>query len=392
MKTNNLNLTILLVFSLIIISCRSSKQIFEYGSVKPTSSVETIKISNINNLPLCKVQIDGKEYVFLVDTGAPTIIPPTIFHSLNLKSYFEEEVTDTNNGKRKQIFTILPEIKIGNLTFQNIGCVVMDIENPTLKCFGFDGIIGANLLAKMVWQFDYKKNEIRASSEFKYFNQKYDYVIPFEYNNQKTPKINGIVSNKKLTFSLDTGYNGSLSINNNFQYSMNNTPKENFVRNRGANAIGFYGTDEFKDNFILRSDLQLNNFHFINKIVKSGNSTLIGNDFLKNFLFSIEKKKKKIYLQTINSEIESLKSFGFSYTFKNNEAYVISKFANQEIPLELNDRILKINNIDLSKLSNEQICQYTINKIDENLNDMEITILRNNKIFTYKLVKKEFIK
>ena len=189
---------------------------------------------------------------------------------------------------------------------------------------------------------------------------------------------------KKLTFSLDTGYNGSLSINNNFQYFMNNTPKENFVRNRGANAIGFYGTDEFKDNFILRSDLQLNNFHFINKIVKSGNSTLIGNDFLKNFLFSIDWENKKIYLQTINSEIESLKSFGFSYTFKNNEAYVISKFANQEIPLELNDRILKINNIDLSKLSNEQICQYTINKIDENLNDMEITILRNNKIFTYK--------
>ena len=153
MKINILKLTLLILSSTFLISCGSTKQLFDYGSVKTSNQIETIKISNINNLPICKVLIGEKEYNFLIDTGAPTVIPNEIFQRLKLKSFFTEEITDANNKKRKQNFTILPEIKIDNLIFKEIGCVVMDIETPALKCFGFDGIIGANLLAKMVWQF-----------------------------------------------------------------------------------------------------------------------------------------------------------------------------------------------------------------------------------------------
>ena len=163
MKINILKLTLLILSSTFLISCGSTKQLFDYGSVKTSNQIETIKISNINNLPICKVLIGEKEYNFLIDTGAPTVIPNEIFQRLKLKSFFTEEITDANNKKRKQNFTILPEIKIDNLIFKEIGCVVMDIETPALKCFGFDGIIGANLLAKMVWQFDFSKNESRAS-------------------------------------------------------------------------------------------------------------------------------------------------------------------------------------------------------------------------------------
>ena len=379
------------LFSLLI-SCGSSKQIFEFGSVKTLNSIENIKINYNYDLPLCKVFIGGKQYVFLVDTGAPTVIPTEIFSRLKLPSYFEEEVTDTNNKKNKQIFTILPSIKIGNLTFEKIGCVVMDIKTSELKCYGFDGIIGANLLAKMAWQFDYTKQEIRATSNFENFKQDYDFVISFQYNNQKTPKINGKILDKNLVFTLDTGYSGNLSINNDSKYYSSNIDKNNFIKIKGINAIGLYGYDELKDNFILKSDIEFGESIIAQEIIKSGNSNLIGNEFLKHYLFSIDWKNKKIYLKNINKQKEPIKSFGFTYIFKDNNAIVISKFENKNIPIQLNDRILKINNTDFTKLPTEKICEYSTNKIEDNLNQIEITVERNNKILSYKLTKEEFLK
>ena len=107
MKINILKLTLLILSSTFLISCGSTKQLFDYGSVKTSNQIETIKISNINNLPICKVLIGEKEYNFLIDTGAPTVIPNEIFQRLKLKSFFTEEITDTNNKKRKQNFTKL---------------------------------------------------------------------------------------------------------------------------------------------------------------------------------------------------------------------------------------------------------------------------------------------
>ena len=82
MKINILKLTLLILSSTFLISCGSTKQLFDYGSVKTSNQIETIKISNINNLPICKVLIGEKEYNFLIDTGAPTVIPNEIFQRL----------------------------------------------------------------------------------------------------------------------------------------------------------------------------------------------------------------------------------------------------------------------------------------------------------------------
>ena len=100
-----------------------------------------------------------------------------------------------------------------------------------------------------------------------------------------------------------------------------------------------------------------------------------------------------MYFKIINSPIKrTIKSFGFSYIFKDNKAFVVTKFENQSIPIELNDRILMINKIDFSNLSNEKACEYSLKKIDDSfLDDIEVTVERNGKILTYKLTKKDFI-
>ena len=50
-----------------------------------------------------------------------------------------------------------------NLIFKNIGSAVIKFDNNELKCYGFDGIVGANLLAHLFCEFNYQENKIFVS-------------------------------------------------------------------------------------------------------------------------------------------------------------------------------------------------------------------------------------
>ena len=146
-------LILLLIF--LNISCGSNQKFFNSGEAIIRNDLEIIDLKIVNNLPMCQVTINGNEYWFLVDTGAAMVISKEILKDLNLKTLHSATVRDSQKNKATQDFCILPEIKIGNMIFKNIAAVAMTIDNQELKCFGFDGIVGSNLLAKLSWQFDY---------------------------------------------------------------------------------------------------------------------------------------------------------------------------------------------------------------------------------------------
>ena len=87
------NLLILLIF--LNLSCSSSKSFFNKGEVIISNAVEVIDLKMVNDLPLAKVEINGKEYWFLVDTGAATVIWKEIFADLNLETAHSGMVGDS---------------------------------------------------------------------------------------------------------------------------------------------------------------------------------------------------------------------------------------------------------------------------------------------------------
>ncbi|MEY3499232.1 MAG: hypothetical protein RL308_901, partial [Bacteroidota bacterium] len=162
-----------LLFTLLILlnfGCNSSKRFYNSGLVNSKNDIEEIDINIVNDLPLCKVEIEGKIYTFLVDTGAPTVISDEIFQTLKLKESHKSSMTDSQNKKRLEKFAVIPQIKIGNLIFENIGSAVIKFENNELKCFGFDGIVGANLLSHIFCEFNYKENKILVSKNLSAFS------------------------------------------------------------------------------------------------------------------------------------------------------------------------------------------------------------------------------
>lgn len=381
-------------FILLIVGCSSSKKFYNSGYVNSKNEIEKIDLNIINDLPFCQVEIEGKIYSFLVDTGAPTVISDEIFQTLNLKESHKSSMTDSQNKKMQEKFAIIPQIKIGNLIFKDIGSAVIKFENNELKCFGFDGIVGANLLSHLYCEFNYQENKILVSKNITKFNiDKFDFILNFNPKNQKTPIIKGKIFDKNLSFTFDTGFAGKIKIPNNLEYYKKKILQDKFILSNGINSIGLYGKSEVNKSIELKNDIYIDNLLFKDELIDTGESTLIGNEFLKNYIFLIDWKSNKIYFKNIiNNDKKELKSFGFSYLFDRGRAFVVSKIENKNIPINLGDEIIKIDDFDFTLIKNEDVCKYYLNKIEKDKEMIEILIKRDNNLLNFKLKKQTFIK
>ncbi|WP_373739101.1 hypothetical protein [Kaistella sp.] len=114
---------------------------------------------------------------------------------------------------------------------------------------------------------------------------------------------------------------------------------------------------------------------------------LVGNQFLKNYEFILDWKTNTLHLKPIIQPETTLKSFGFSYRFINNKAVISLIFRDKNIPLEMNDEIVSINDISLDNLHTEDSCKYYLNTIEKELSKITIRIRRGNEIKVFDLEK-----
>lgn len=90
-----------LLFLTIIVSAQG-KRFFENGEAELKNPVEKINLNYTNELPFVKVNINGKIYQFLFDSGAPTVISTSIYNELDLKKKHRSKVTDSKKISRNK--------------------------------------------------------------------------------------------------------------------------------------------------------------------------------------------------------------------------------------------------------------------------------------------------
>lgn len=379
-----------LLFLAITVSAQG-KRFFENGEAELKNAVEKINLTYTNELPFVKVNINGRIYQFLFDSGAPTVISTSIYNELNLKKKHRSKVTDSKKNKQEQIFTVVPEIKVDEITFKNIGAVVMDLKGIEFECFKIDGIIGANQMAKLFWRINYSENSIEATKDLANFpNEGYETVFSFNPKPQKTPVIEAQILFKKINLTFDTGFTGTVRISNK-EYN----PKDNevkFVETYGTSSVGAFGAGKpessyyFKPNYIFLDEQK-----FEDEIISTGSSSLLGNEFLKKFRFIMDWKNNKIYLNKIKNYPSKLESFGFAYRFIDHKAKVVLLFNGSDIPLKLDDEILSINNTNLENLDQESVCKYLENRLEKNRDSVDVRVKREGKVLDFTITKKEYL-
>jgi predicted aspartyl protease len=384
------HLLLLFVFCITIISAQG-KRFFEGGEAVLKNDVEKVNLTFANELPLIKVSINGKPYQFLFDTGAPTVISNAVYNELNLKKKHKSKVGDSQKNKQEQIFTELPEMIVDQVVFKNIGAVVVDLEGPEFGCLKIDGILGANQMAKLFWRINYSENMLEATKDLtKFSTDGYETVFTFKPKPQKTPMISSEILDKKINLTFDTGFTGGIKIADSNYDPKNGKVKS--IESYGVNSVGAFGTGKPLSTYHFRADeLLLAGQRFNNEIVMTGNSNLVGNEFLKKFKFIIDWENNKIYLHRIKDVPAKLESFGFAYRFIDYKAKVVLVFQGNNIPLKIDDEILSINNTSFENLSQESSCQYLLNRVEKTTDSIEVKVKRDGKILDFTVAKKEYL-
>ncbi|UWX62111.1 aspartyl protease family protein [Chryseobacterium oranimense] len=379
----------LLILSTTTLSAQG-KKFFKSGEVKLQNPVEKINLRYANDLPFVQVSINGKPYNFLFDTGAPTVISTAVYTELGLEKKHTAKVKDSQKNKQEQIFTILPEMVVDKAVFKNVGAIVMDFSVSELSCFKIDGILGANQMAKLFWKINYAENSLEASEDLTQFNPAdYDIVIPFSPRLQKTPVVETDLQGKKIDLTFDTGFSGRLKITDG-AYDAQKALKSIGVY--GTNSVGAYGAAKPAPGYIFRTAaLPLGNKTFPNEIIATGNTSLIGNDFFKNFVFILDWSGNKIYMKQIKNEPAKLESFGFGYRFIDSKPTVAFVFQEENFPLKVGDTIISINNVNLNSLDKDGACHYFINRVENGQKTIDLKIRREGKEVQVRLEKKEFL-
>ncbi|CEJ71657.1 Retroviral aspartyl protease [Chryseobacterium oranimense G311] len=379
----------LLILSTTTISAQG-KKFFKSGEVKLQNPVEKINLRYANDLPFVQVNINGKPYNFLFDTGAPTVISTAVYTELGLEKKHTAKVKDSQKNKQEQIFTILPEMVVDKAVFKNVGAIVMDFSVSELSCFKIDGILGANQMAKLFWKINYAENSLEASEDLARFNPAdYDIVIPFSPRPQKTPVVETDLQGKKIDLTFDTGFSGRLKITDG-AYDAQKALKS--IEVYGTNSVGAYGAAKPAPGYIFRTAaLPLGNKTFPNEIIATGNASLVGNDFFKNFVFILDWSGNKIYMKQIKNEPAKLESFGFGYRFIDSKPTVAFVFQEENYPLRVGDTIISINNVNLNNLDKDGACHYFINRVENGQKTIDLKIKREGKEMQVRLEKKEFL-
>ena len=365
------------------------KNFFNKGKVEINNSVEKIPLNFINDIAIVKVEINGKFYNFLFDTGAPLVISNKIFDELNLKTTTESAFKDTHNEIRKQKFAYLPLLKSGNVSFKNFGAVVVDFEDPLFKCYGIEGILGANQMAKLYWKVDYQNNDLEVTKDLKNFHlQDYKYKIRFTPMPQKSPRINIRMLGEIKELLFDTGYAGNIGVNKSQINIDNQKISNNLISKFGLGAIGMYGVGKKTENYIFKvDDFSFGNIPNSKQIIETSETSIIGNVFLKNYIFILDWKKNEILLKETQNIPIDYEALGFSYRISEGKAKVAYVYQNQNIPLLLDDEILTINNEKVEGLSDEEACQFYYKSKKENKNQLILKIKRGNEILEFNIKK-----
>lgn len=346
------------------------------GKVKSKGYYEEIGFEFIKDKIIVPVSIEGKEYRFILDTGAPNIISNEINNLISPSVIKTIPVSDASGKKENLKVVSVKNLILGNIQFNNTGTLVYDLNsNPIFKCFGIDGFIGSNMLRKSIIQIDSKKKILTITDSQKKLslNKKESIKIKLK-GNQSSPYIwinlKGL-DNGKENVLIDTGMDGFYDISKrNYQIFKEKEIFNVTGKSKGASSLSLFGDVPMDEHYeLLLPSLKLINTEFENVVTHTtnDNNSRIGAELLKYGVMTIDFKHKRFYFEA-NSRKRNLNDLGFGFTRTlKDEKLIIGFVWDEELKNKLSygDEILEINHkpVNICNLITKNI----INKNDEKL-------------------------
>jgi len=382
-----ISLCILLSSCSIIKSGKLSKQ----GEVNRDDFLVEVPYSNVKDWIVVTVQIEGKDYNFIWDTGADiTVISERMAKNIEHGTVVSRKVKDSGKNKKSLNFIALPKVMMGEVEFHNIGAAIADLD-PLIKqigCDSIDGILGNNLMRKAVWQVNYAEQKLGiASAVDKLKLTEENEKVEMEAGKRGHPYFKTKVNGKKQWIAMDTGYNGSFKMpRKELEKIAKKTSRVEIEEATGAAGGGLYGARQGSTwNYQVES-IELGNMKVMQPIISTAerSSSLIGNKFFEDFILTIDWKNKHVYFLPVEEITpDTLETFGFEFLrdFEKNQLLIGKIWLSQKDNiggLRLGQRVLQVNEDKLENLSREEFCELFSEGITTRYGK-EITITVDNK-------------
>ena len=336
------------------------------GAVSQSAFKTEVPFEMRFGLIVIKVKIHGREYSFILDTGAPDVISKELAVKLGVKVAGSGKAGDSQGSSGSVGYTAIDSIGIGDLQFLNTGAAIADLrQSNEIACLDVDGLIGANLMRKAVWHFDYQRHIITIA------NDRDSLVIP---PNAQTIKFH---ASRVGTPLIDIQMNGQtdhsvavdLGSNSDFRSSTKtlNKLKENGLRTNtysyGFGPSGLYGKGKEDTTwYAVITDLRLGSLKLSNQVVSFSKNEVktVGTNFFKNYRLIFDWSSNELTMIPVSPyDNTTQKTYKFSFVLKDHQVLIGSLYATKDAVAEgpqLGDRVLEIDGKDYRSCSIENWC------------------------------------
>ena len=315
------------------------------------------------------MKIDDKTYNFLFDTGWElTCVDPAILDSTNFKSLSKARVSGSSIDTQTISFGTLSSLKIGEVSFNTIGIGAKSFEVITNHhgCDPHvDGIIGANVFQHAKWQIDYEKQIIRFSNDLSKLNPSPDakqikLISQRIGSGYKLAKMN--INGKKCKMVFDTGSSENLTLN---VRSLKKFNTEDYQLIRILKGDQLKGNTPYSHYQFITNELGFKTMELANNVIslETRASQLIGNQFISNYLVTMDWEENTLYLDPVKESTEVETSmFGIILRtdYQNNKLMVsgVATCDTKAIEIPVGSEVSSINGIDISGLESDEFCEF----------------------------------
>lgn len=391
------------VLKIVIITCSlavfAQNSSLKKGSVNGKNYYEEIEFEFEKNKIIIPVEIEGKAYKFLLDTGAPNIISYEVFEAIQPEIITTIPTNDANQKKQNLDVVSVKSLKLGNTEFINSTALVYDLNGSDIfKCFGIDGFIGSNLLRNSILQIDVEQKLIKLTDKSKRLklDRKTSKKIKL-VGNQSSPyvwiELKGKETGREMVL-IDTGMGELYDISRDHY----NVFKAKMIFNEigqsdGASSVSLFGEVPINNQLrvhlpkLVINDFEINDW--ITHTTKDDNSK-IGADLLNFGIMTIDFKNKRFYFKPKTKVHNSNKlHLGYTQTIKDNNI-VIGYVWDEELKkkIQYGDEILALNREEVTV---NKLCEYiTKTSKTDKLKQIELKVKsKNGDIVDVLITKKE---
>jgi predicted aspartyl protease len=393
---------ILLLASVVILltvnGCLPIVMMKKFKSGKPVLHAESSSIKMIldGHKMLVKVVVNdnSEEFVFLLDTGAMTMISSRVAEKLKI-----EKGRKLPGGDAVHLAKPLISIRMGDAEVRDFKVPIIDLGDVFDSEQEFDGFIGSDFLRFFRVTMNYQEEfvTIESSSENSVnipgtFEMDIKKAFPFKF-----PLAAMMMEDSmEVEGMIDTGSPFSIVCPLSMLEKQDLSVRKSY---KAKGSIVKWPFTKSLDNYLIRAeslemgDLEVKNIPVIYAdLPNKTSSSLIGEGFLSNFVITIDYPEDKMFLTPIeNMEFEH-NIFSIGVELKQEENIVSVKGLWEGSPadlagLKVGDKVLKVNSVDADNSSISDIREILT---DRSIKNVELLIENEDGVRSLN-IKKEFL-